>query len=212
VARDLDGSGTFDNTTSDVTVANADGSKTETVIDRNADGSLRDQTTTLRGADGRSRNVQAATNGDGIIDHPETIAIAADGSSVETVSDLNANGSLTVVEKNTSGGEITTTLTTKNGGVGVEAEASNVQLGGYLERQAVGGNAHGGNAPPAGGQQAAAQPAAATSSEPLSGLPQLGGLQPQTFTPYQPYQPYQPFSSAQSLQTDTPPIDQLIGA
>ena len=94
VSRDLDGNGTFDLVTSDVTVSNANGSKTQTVTDRNADGSLRDQVISVRGADGRSRTIQVDSNGDGIVDRTETIVVAADGSSVDTVSDFNANGSL----------------------------------------------------------------------------------------------------------------------
>lgn len=94
ISRDLDGNGTFDTVTTDVTVSNANGSKTQTVTDRNADGSLRDQVTSVRGADGRSRSIQVDSNGDGVVDRTETIVVAGDGSSVDTVSDFNINGSL----------------------------------------------------------------------------------------------------------------------
>jgi len=46
----------------------------------------------------------------------------------------NANGSLTVVAQNGSGGEITTTLTSQGQGVNVEVSAQNVDLGGALVR------------------------------------------------------------------------------
>jgi hypothetical protein len=42
-ARDSDGDGTFEVTTTDVTIVNGDGSRTETIIARNADASLRSQ-------------------------------------------------------------------------------------------------------------------------------------------------------------------------
>jgi hypothetical protein len=46
---------------------------------------------------------------------------------------LNADGSLTVTDSNASGGQISTTLRANgNGGVDVKAQASNVDLGGYL--------------------------------------------------------------------------------
>src|SRR5262249_40489484 len=58
------GSGTFDVTQTDVTVKNADGSKTQTITDKNNNGSLRDQTVIVRGADGRSRTIQPDAVGD----------------------------------------------------------------------------------------------------------------------------------------------------
>jgi hypothetical protein len=46
---------------------------------------------------------------------------------------LNADGSLTVTDSSTSGGQISTTLKTNgNGGVDVSAQANRVDLGGYL--------------------------------------------------------------------------------
>ena len=88
----FDRNGVFDTVSSDVTVVNGDGSRTETVTDRSANGNLLDQTVTVIGADGRSRNVQADTTGDGPIDHTETIVVAS--GSVDTASDFNADGSL----------------------------------------------------------------------------------------------------------------------
>jgi hypothetical protein len=94
VQSDQTGNGTFDLTTSDVTADHADGSRTETVTDRNADGSLRDQTVTTTSADGRTRSISADTTGNGVIDHTEAVTVDAGGDSVDTVSDTNADGSL----------------------------------------------------------------------------------------------------------------------
>ena len=96
VSSDLDGNGTIDLIASDVTVINADGSKTETVTDRNADGSLRDQRHQHAARRRRpvARNMQADTDGDSVVDRLETITVAADGSSVDTVTVKNADGSV----------------------------------------------------------------------------------------------------------------------
>ncbi|MDU6669636.1 MAG: hypothetical protein E6501_13625, partial [Bradyrhizobium sp.] len=113
VQSDLDGNGAVDLTTTDVTVLNAGGSRTETVTELNADGSRRDQTVTVYGADGRSRTVSADRNGDGIVDHIETIVIAADGSSIDTIDDVTANGTLrsrTIVSTSADGLSKTTQI------------------------------------------------------------------------------------------------------
>ncbi len=90
---DANGDGFYDLTKSDVTVINGDGSRTQTVIETNADGSLRDKTIIVKGADGRGRNIQTDRDGDGNYDRLETIVVAGDGTSLDTVQELNTDGS-----------------------------------------------------------------------------------------------------------------------
>lgn len=90
---DANGDGGWDVTTTDVTVVNGDGSRTETTTDYNADGSKRDQTIVVKGADGRSRTIEIDRNGDGGFDSVETIVISG-GASVDTTSDYAVNGAL----------------------------------------------------------------------------------------------------------------------
>jgi Ca2+-binding RTX toxin-like protein len=75
-------------------VLNADGSKTETVTDLSANGTLVDKTVTTTSADGRSRTVQADSTGAGRFDHVETSIVDSQGSTVDTVTDYNADGSV----------------------------------------------------------------------------------------------------------------------
>src|SRR5262249_11503256 len=90
---DTTGNGTFDRTRTDVTVLNADGSKTETITDINANGSLRDQTVRTISANRLTVTTQTDANGDGHIGETETAGTNPDGSVVDTVSLLNPNGS-----------------------------------------------------------------------------------------------------------------------
>jgi hypothetical protein len=92
-ATDLDGVNGVDFTKSDVTVVNADTSRTQTVSVTNHDGSLRSKTITAKGADGRSRNIQVDANGDGHNDQTEIIAVDGNGASVDTTINLNIDGS-----------------------------------------------------------------------------------------------------------------------
>ncbi|AZG75281.1 DUF4214 domain-containing protein [Methylocystis rosea] len=91
---DANGDGVWDVTTTDVTIINADGSRTQTVTNLNADGSKRDKTVIAKAADGRSRTIQIDQNGDAIWDSVETIVVAANGSSVDTTTRYNSNGSI----------------------------------------------------------------------------------------------------------------------
>ena len=85
-----------------MTVLNADGSRTETVTDRNADNTLRDQMVTTISADGRSITIQRNTNGDSALDQTESITTAANGTVVDTIVNLNPDG--------TSASSATTTI------------------------------------------------------------------------------------------------------
>jgi RES domain-containing protein len=121
---------------------------------------------------------------------------------------LNKDGSLTVVDRSASGGEITTTLSAKNGGVNVEASAQNVDLGGYLVRHSEkmsqpSLNASAGSGTPSETPGLAAWP----------GAPSVQSTSPQPYQAFQPYQPYEPFGSYQpSPAAEVPSIDTLLGA
>ena len=96
VTTDADhyGVGSFDTVTTDVTVINADGSRTETVTDHNSDGSERDQTVTVTSANGLSKTTTHDFDGNGAVDltTSDVTVLNADGSRTLTVTDTNANG------------------------------------------------------------------------------------------------------------------------
>ncbi|WP_296583402.1 calcium-binding protein [Xanthobacter sp.] len=94
VAWDLDGDGTTDRTRSDVTVENIDGSRTETIIDTNSDGSIHQQGIMTVSADGRTSALQKDTDGDNYYDHVETTTVSINGSSTTIVSNKTAAGTL----------------------------------------------------------------------------------------------------------------------
>ena len=111
---DADGDQIFDLASVKNTVLNADGSRTTTVTDTNADGSVRDRSVTTESADGLSTTTQADLYGDGQFDRvrSDTIVINANGSRVETVSEQNADGSLrNWVVTSTSSDQLTVTVT-----------------------------------------------------------------------------------------------------
>jgi Ca2+-binding RTX toxin-like protein len=101
--QDLNGDGTIDRTRSDVTVANLDGSRTETIVDTNSNGSLHQKGILTTSADGRTRTLQKDTTGAGFFDLTELTTFAADGSSVTVARNFNASGAKT--------GETTTSVT-----------------------------------------------------------------------------------------------------
>src|SRR5262245_16783984 len=91
---DLDGNGTIDATSSDVVVLNANGSRTETVQTRSANGALISSIVTTTSADGNNVSFTRDQNGDGVIDRLGSTVLNANGTTVATVADYNANGSL----------------------------------------------------------------------------------------------------------------------
>ncbi len=91
---DLNGDGVFDQTITDATALNSDGSKTETVMATNANGSLRSQSVTTTSADGRTVTITRDTNGDGNLDQTESITTAANGAVTDKVAYLNPDGSI----------------------------------------------------------------------------------------------------------------------
>jgi trimeric autotransporter adhesin len=94
--QDYNGDAVYDLTTTDVTVLNADGSRTETVTNKNANNSVRDQSVLTTSANGFSSTAKTDINGDGAFDLTTTTntAINANGSKTTTVQNLNGNGSL----------------------------------------------------------------------------------------------------------------------
>ena len=105
--------GKVDYTTTDDTVLNADGSRTETVTKENANGAVIGSTVAATSGNGLSITSQIDEDGDGVIDLTRTdvTALNADGSKTETVTDVNGtSGSLrdkTVTTTNASGTSVT---------------------------------------------------------------------------------------------------------
>src|SRR6185295_4058038 len=93
---DTTGSGSFDQTATDVTEINIDGSRTETVIATNAAGGLISESIVTTSADGLSQTKQFSTTGEQLLNQAQSDVKQhnADGSAMETLSDLNADGSL----------------------------------------------------------------------------------------------------------------------
>jgi hypothetical protein len=115
--RDINGDGSFDAVHSDITVLNADGSRTETVTDRAGNGALLGRTVTTANASGTSVSTSRDINGDGVIDQTRTVTVDAAGNTVDTVSDLNASGAIRdrVVTTASANGLSTTTQRDVNG-------------------------------------------------------------------------------------------------
>ena len=86
--------GVLEDTKTFVTTYNADGSETSTVSDTNADGSLRDQTVTTTVPHQNTTTISRDIEGNNSTDQTETIAVQSNGSTVDTVSNLNSDGSL----------------------------------------------------------------------------------------------------------------------
>ena len=107
---DADGNGTFEQTRTEVTVLNADGSRTETVSDLNGNQTLRNRVTATLSADGNTVSIARDITGDGIVDQTTTDVLNVDGSRVQTASNFNADGTLrdrSVVTTSTSGLSVT---------------------------------------------------------------------------------------------------------
>src|SRR5262249_16723788 len=108
---DVTGDGVFDNTRTDVSARNADGSETETITDDHQDGSLADQTVTIISANKLSATTTIDATGDGHTSATQTSVTNADGSATQTVSDFNDDGSQrdqTVTTTTANGLSITT--------------------------------------------------------------------------------------------------------
>src|SRR5204863_298230 len=100
-----------DLTETDVTVLHADGSSTETVTDRSANGTLLGQTITMMSADRRTQTVQIDSQGDGYFNALQSKTLNADGSVTVTVMDCAPSGALldeTVTTTSANGLSVTT--------------------------------------------------------------------------------------------------------
>ncbi|MDR6666387.1 hypothetical protein [Rhizobium sp. 1399] len=93
-STDLTGDGVYDLVASDITVVAADGPVTQTVQTSAANGSLLSKVVTTRSADGKTITEKADTNGDGVNDVVTSISTYSNGYRNNTVSALNADGSL----------------------------------------------------------------------------------------------------------------------
>lgn len=107
IARDLDGSGNTDETES----RSWDGSNnlTLTLTHLNADGSTKDEVTTVTNASGLSKTRQFEFTGSGVTNATETIATSVDGSGTRTEAKTNYAGSGTLSANRV--GVVTTTTT-----------------------------------------------------------------------------------------------------
>ncbi|MGN8119837.1 hypothetical protein ACTJKX_36640 [Labrys sp. 22185] len=93
-SRDIDGNGTIDQTTTDVTILNADGSTVETIATKASNGSLIAQTTTTTNADGKAITTTSDLDGDGSVDTSVISTLKGDGSTTKTTSSFVTSGIL----------------------------------------------------------------------------------------------------------------------
>jgi hypothetical protein len=114
---DIDGNGTYDLTTNDVTVVNADGSRTETVTITSQNGTQLSQTVTTRSPDGKTTVINSDANGDGTDERVETTSVDGSGIATRVVSLFNPDGSLLSKETTTTSadGQTITTQSDING-------------------------------------------------------------------------------------------------
>ena len=151
VQRNAAGSG-ITQTDTTVTILNPDGSRTETVICQNADGSLRYRIVTATSADGLSKTVQWDDTGSGTFNRTETDVnvLNADGGKTETITDLNPDGSIhdqtvtitsadqkTVTVQRTQGGTVSTEQTEVDADGSTVTTIKDLQAGGALKDEVV---------------------------------------------------------------------------
>nr|WP_234894952.1 adhesin [Sinorhizobium meliloti] len=103
-AIDENGDGQNDTVVSDATVVNGDGSRTRTIETRNADGTLRNCSTTTTSANGRSRSVLFDDDGDGAVDERQEVRISSgsDGSATTDIATYDRDGALLGREETTT--------------------------------------------------------------------------------------------------------------
>src|SRR5262249_44400076 len=97
---DFTGTGHIDRTESDVTVINLDGSKTETIVETNFDGTLHQKAVVTTSADERTITLQEDTTGAGFYNRTETTTVNVDGSAVTAAQNLTSGGS--VIDRSTT--------------------------------------------------------------------------------------------------------------
>lgn len=93
---DVNGDAVYDLTIDDAIVVNVDGSRTETISEKNADGSLRDGMVKTTSADGLSKTTAFDLDGNGTTDRTTTEVVVknANGSYTTTTTNKNGDGSL----------------------------------------------------------------------------------------------------------------------
>ncbi|MCA0035516.1 calcium-binding protein, partial [Mesorhizobium sp. B263B2A] len=113
LATDLDGNGTIDQSTTNVIVLNADGSKAETITDLDAAGIAKNRTVVVTSANGLTKTTNwAAVDTTISRSKVDTTVLNADGSTAETVDYKKANGSLeSRTVTSVSANKLTTTVT-----------------------------------------------------------------------------------------------------
>ncbi|NTG45833.1 DUF4214 domain-containing protein [Agrobacterium rhizogenes] len=91
-STDVNGDGTYDDVVSDVTVVASDGSRTRTVKDSSANGTLLSNVTTATSADRHTRTVTSDLDGNGTVDRLD-----------QTLTTIATNGDVTTVVTTTNG-------------------------------------------------------------------------------------------------------------
>ncbi len=96
IQTDANGDGAFETVVSDATVLNVNGSRTETELVKNGDGSLREKTVKTTSDDGLSVTIQRDVTGDEVFDFvtQDVKVLNTNGSTTETVSNRSADNSL----------------------------------------------------------------------------------------------------------------------
>lgn len=120
-SSDANGDGVYDLVVSDIITTEANGSRTETVTSKNANGATIGTTVTNTTADSLTQSVKTDANGDGIFEDTTTdvIVLDATGKRTETVTSKSADGTLnaqTITE--VSANRLTTTVWTDADGDG----------------------------------------------------------------------------------------------
>lgn len=116
----MTGAGTYAQTSTDVTVVNADGTRTRTVTSTKADGSLISKLTTTTNASGQVVSTSEQRTGFATQTVSDLVEILADGAKRETVTTTDAAGKL--IDKTTtltSADKRTVTIDRDNNGNGV---------------------------------------------------------------------------------------------
>ncbi|SFQ73487.1 hypothetical protein SAMN05216567_1329 [Variovorax sp. OK605] len=145
---DINGDGTYDLVTTDTIVANADGSRTETIVNTSANGTLTGKSIITTGANGLTQSKSQDLNGDGITDQTttDTIVLNAGGSRTETLSVVSGTGtSLSKTTTATSADHKTTTKTIDSNGDGHadETQVSVLNADGSVVQTVTDTNANG---------------------------------------------------------------------
>lgn len=97
LAKDLDGSGSFEETVSASLKSLADGSSIETRKTTDGQGRLLDKSVSERSFDGRETTLTLDSDGNGTTDQIATMTVKADGSSTGRITDIDATGKVVSV-------------------------------------------------------------------------------------------------------------------